>query len=80
MNSKISASEECLENISIKNRASNITEDYVEHCTTQWLEAKQYLDTRFPKTDNAVKFHFLCDVIQVHVISYLHNNSHHMIM
>ena len=68
MNSKISANESSLENISIKARPMNIAEEYNLLQSNSWLDAKSALDEVNP--DNrweAEKVKLLFVVLQVSV-------------
>lgn len=67
MSTKLSRDESSLENVSIKNRPMNITAEYQQLCSEQWLEAKTAVDeatksTRYTEKD---KLKFILDIFMV---------------
>ena len=64
MNSKISANETSLENISIKNRPMTIAGEYQTLFSTEWTDAKNAIDKLWP-TQELEKLQYLCSIFLV---------------
>ena len=68
MGTKVSANESAVENVSIKNRPMNVSDEYHNLCSNAWLDAKTILDE--VKGDSVIsaeldKVQLLCDVMKV---------------
>lgn len=70
MSTKLSRDESSLENVSIKNRPMNITAEYQQLCSEQWLEAKAAVDeaTKTRGNTEKEKHEFLLDIFMVNII------------
>ena len=69
MNSKISADESALENISIGNRPMKLADDYHHFCSDIWLDAKQFLDDQSMEQEHAIVL--LKDILMVHIYFFI---------
>ena len=68
MGKKIASNESSLENISIKSRPMNVSEDYNLIVSNEWLDAKVELDKLYKRVNEKDKLEFLCNIIKVRVL------------
>ena len=65
MNSKISANESDLENISVGIRPMTVADDYTNFCSDSWLEACTALEEEGEEEDVDGRYQLLCHVLIV---------------
>ena len=69
MNSKISANESNLENISVGIRPMTVADDYTNFCSDSWLEACSALEEEGEEEDMDGRYQLLCHILMVGFIT-----------
>ena len=65
MGDKVSSNESSVENISIKHRPMNINDDYGTFQSSEWLDAKTFLDEHLETSSTQDKIGLLSEMLQV---------------